>query len=68
MRITKQLFNTIILQINKNKKMKSLKIKCKNSLLLVITCLTIISCGTKDTKPDEVVEKKTTEEAPASIA
>ncbi|QKJ64251.1 efflux RND transporter periplasmic adaptor subunit [Flavobacterium sp. M31R6] len=48
--------------------MKSLKIKYKNYLLLTTLCVTLISCGSKETKPEEVVEKPKTEEAPASIA
>lgn len=67
MLITKQLSNTIILQINKLKKMKTLKIKYKNYFLIAISCLTIISCGSKETKTEETEEKATTEEAPTSI-
>ncbi|SNB43709.1 putative Co/Zn/Cd efflux system membrane fusion protein [Flavobacterium psychrophilum] len=68
MHTTKRLLNTIISQTNKFKKMKSLKIKYKNYLLLTTLCVTLISCGSKETKLEEVVEKPKTEEAPASIA
>jgi cobalt-zinc-cadmium efflux system membrane fusion protein len=60
--------NTIISQINKLKNMKSLKIKYKNYLLLAVFCFTIISCGSKETKPEAAEEKVPTEEAVSSIA
>jgi len=66
MRTTKPLFNTIISQINKLKKMKSLK-TYKNPLLLLAFCLLLVSCGKTETKPQEE-QKATTEEASSTIA
>ncbi|RTY67136.1 efflux RND transporter periplasmic adaptor subunit [Flavobacterium sp. LB2P53] len=48
--------------------MKSLKIKYKNYLLLIATCLLLISCGNKETNPKEEEQKATTEEAEPTIA
>ncbi|MFV8271289.1 efflux RND transporter periplasmic adaptor subunit [Flavobacterium sp. GT2N3] len=48
--------------------MKSFKIKYKNYLLLIATCLLLISCGNKETNPKEEEQKATTEEAEPTIA
>jgi cobalt-zinc-cadmium efflux system membrane fusion protein len=64
----KRLLNSIISQINKLKKMKSLKIKYMKSLLLIISCLLLISCGSKENKSQEEEQKITTEEPEQTIA
>jgi len=48
--------------------MKALKIKYKNYLVLVASCLLLISCGSKENKPQEEEQKATTEEAAPTIA
>ncbi|WP_291104247.1 MULTISPECIES: efflux RND transporter periplasmic adaptor subunit [unclassified Flavobacterium] len=48
--------------------MKSLKIKYNNYLLLIASCLFLISCGNKENKPQEEEQKATTEEAQPTIA
>jgi RND family efflux transporter MFP subunit len=47
--------------------MKSLK-TYKNPLLILASCLLLVSCGKTETKPQEEVEKATTEEAASTIA
>lgn len=47
--------------------MKSLK-TYKNPLLLLASCLLLVSCGKTETKPQEEGEKATTEEAASTIA
>ncbi|MGL2963797.1 efflux RND transporter periplasmic adaptor subunit [Flavobacterium sp. RSB2_4_14] len=47
--------------------MKSLK-TYKNPLLILASCLLLVSCGKTETKPQEKVEKATTEEAASTIA
>ena len=48
--------------------MKSLKIKYKNYLLLMASCLLLISCGSKENNPQEEEQKVTTEELEQTIA
>jgi len=48
--------------------MKSLKTKYIKSLLLITSCLLLISCGSKESKPPEEEQKATTEEAEPTIA
>ncbi|PWA05003.1 efflux RND transporter periplasmic adaptor subunit [Flavobacterium psychrotolerans] len=48
--------------------MKSLKIKYKNCLLLIVLCLFLISCGNKENKPQEEEQKIVKEEAEPTIA
>ena len=48
--------------------MKSLKIKYMKSLLLIISCLLLISCGSKENKSQEEEQKITTEEPEQTIA
>jgi len=48
--------------------MKSLKIKYKNYLLLVASSLLLISCGSKEAKPEEAEKKSPAEEAVSLIA
>jgi ABC-type Fe3+-citrate transport system substrate-binding protein len=43
--------------------MKSLKTKYIKSLLLITSCLILISCGSKENKFQEEEQKVTTEEA-----
>jgi len=47
--------------------MKSFK-KYKNYLLLIASCLFLISCGNKENNPQEEEQKATTEEATPTIA
>ena len=48
--------------------MKSLKTKYIKSLLLITSCLILISCGSKENKFQEEEQKVTTEEAESTIA
>jgi RND family efflux transporter MFP subunit len=48
--------------------MKSLKIKYKNYLLLMASCLLLISCGNKENNPQEEEQKVTTDELEQTIA
>mgnify|MGYP000358429584 CR=1 FL=1 len=48
--------------------MKSLKIKYTKSLLLMVSCLLLISCGSKENKSQEEEQKITTEEPEQTIA
>jgi len=48
--------------------MKSLKIKYKNYLLLMASCLLLISCGSKENNPQEEEQKVTTDELEQTIA
>jgi len=48
--------------------MKSLKLKYKNYLVLMVSCLLLISCGSKESKPPEEEQKATTEEPEQTIA
>ncbi|MFV8326941.1 efflux RND transporter periplasmic adaptor subunit [Flavobacterium sp. ZS1P14] len=48
--------------------MKSLKIKYKNCLFLIVLCLFLISCGNKENKPQEEEQKVVKEEAEPTIA
>ena len=48
--------------------MKSLKTKYIKSLLLITSCLILISCGSKENKYQEEEQKVTTEEAESTIA
>ena len=48
--------------------MKSLKIKYKNYLLLMASCLLLISCGSKENKSQEEEQKVTTDELEQTIA
>lgn len=48
--------------------MKSLKTKYMKSLLLIFSCLLLISCGSKENNPQEEEQKVTTEELEQTIA
>jgi cobalt-zinc-cadmium efflux system membrane fusion protein len=68
MRTIKRLLNTIISPTNKFKKMKSFKIKYKNYLLLIASCLFLISCGDKEIKPEREEQKVVKEQTEPTIA